>query len=235
MQTRTLLTGIAALTVCGVASADVVTPVSVNYAGSASSAGGGINLDTAENIINGNGLSATPAADESDIATITHAGVSFAAPGNAWATDDPAPGGGDWFGAGGSSGTVVFEFNLGGTFTIDSIVSWGYFFAGSNGNSISEVTLDFSTNGGVSTDSSQTVAISLESGGAASISAIAATSANHITMTVTDNHFGNAAATEGGGDRVGIAEIRFTDNVPEPGSLALLGLGGLMITRRRRA
>ena len=60
--------------------------------------------------------------------------------------------------------------------------------------------------------------------------------ARYVQMTVTDNHVGTAGIT-GGGDRVGIGELRFdTSAVPEPTAFCLttLSLLGLAVVRRRR-
>ena len=199
-------------------------------------AGFGGALANETNIINGSGLSGPLAADESNLATVTHAGVSLSGSGNAWATIDAGSPGGDWFTAGENDGDVVFEFDLGAMYNVDSFAAWGYHFGVNNGNSIKEVTLDFSTDGGTTYGSSQAINVDFPSSpNLATIVDLTATNANYIKMTVTDNHFGDAA----GGDRVGIAEIRFTSAtaVPEPTSLGILGLGvlGLVARRRRRS
>jgi len=240
MQTRTLLAGLAALTFVGAASADVITPASISYTGTGVELAG-LNLDNETNLINGSGLSAALAADESNLGTVTHDAVSFSAPGNAWVTTDPNGAAGDYFDPAGAGGTVVFDIDLGGTHTVDSFTSWGYHFGVYGGNPISNVTLEFSTDGGGTIDSSQTVDVPFgATPGAGTTVALAATSANFIRLTVNDNHFGtddpdNPGTAVAGGDRAGLAEIAFTNDVPEPGSLALLGLGGLAMLRRRRA
>lgn len=233
MQTRTLLAGLAALTFVGAASADVVAPASITYIGTGTEAEFASLVD--ENaLIDGSGLSGVLAADESNLATVTHANpIVGAGAGNAWATIDAAPAGGDWFVDG--DGTVAFEFDLGATHTLDSVAAWGYGFGLPNGNGISDVTLEFYTNGTGAGAADSTQNISFDTVfGVANIVALTEVDANYVRLTVTDNHFGNPDATGGGGDRVGIAEIVFTNNVPEPGSLALLALGGLMVARRRR-
>jgi len=105
---------------------------------------------------------------------------------------------------------------LGDTFTVDKFVSWGYKSGGPNGNSISSVRLDFSTDGGSSVDSSQTVDVAFPTSDAIlpDIVALIPTDANFITMEVLDNYW-----ADNGGDRVGISEIRFT------GTAILAGTG----------
>lgn len=226
---------LSALVYNDVATADIVTAASINYTGTASEEG--LNLGDESNIINGNGLAGGLGGllpDGSNIGTLTHDAVTFTAPGNAWATIDAGSGGGDWFTVGENDGTVIFDFDLGGSFEIDSIAVWGYHFGAANGNSISDITLDFSTDGGGTTNSSQTVGVPLPGTfNLATVVGLTPTHANFVTMTVNDNHFGGP----GGGDRVGIAEIHFTGTaVPEPSSLALLSAGGfgLIFIRRRK-
>lgn len=55
------------------------------------------------------------------------------------------------------TGTVVFEFDLGSATTVGTFALWGYHFGSNNDNSIANVTLDFSINGGTNIDSSQTI------------------------------------------------------------------------------
>lgn len=227
---------VSALFCYDMAVADLVTATSVTYTGTASEEG--LNLGDESNIINGNGLVGglgSLLADGSNVGSVAHDAVTFTAPGNAWATIDAGSAGGDWFTAGENNGTVSFEFDFGGTFAFDSIVVWGYHFGAANANSISNITLDFSTDGGASTDSSQTVGVPLPGTfNLASVVALAPTNANHLTLTVNDNHFGNGPA---GGDRVGVAEVHFTGTaVPEPSSLAVIsavGLGLACVRRRK--
>lgn len=113
---------------------------------------------------------------------------------------------------------------------------WGYHFNSNNGNHASAVSLEFSTNGGSTYGTP--VSLTIPNAGAfnaADIVSFVAQTADTVRLTVTDN-FWNAGGNPPGGDRVGIAEIRFLgDAVPEPGvaSLGLLGLAAAL--RRRRA
>ena len=221
-----------ALLVCaGVANAAIITPTSVTFTGTATELGG-LNLDNEANIINGNGLSGV--LTDANLYTVTHAPVSFSAPGNAWTTTDPGGFPSDFFAS--TTATVVFGIDLGGTTSIGRFASWGYYFNGQNGNTIANVTLDFSTDGGTTIDSSQTFAVPLPSSAdLASVVELTPTTANYITMTVNDNHFGNPGLEEGGGDRVGLAEIAFSTVVPEPTSVSLMALfGGSVLLIRRK-
>ncbi len=229
---RTLTFSLAILAAIAVTvNADVIDVASVNYVGTATEQAG-LFLDDENRIIDGSGLSATLLADESNLATVSHAAVQLGAPGNAWATIDAGLAGGDWFIDG--DGSVIFDFDLGGTFDVDQIAVWGYHFGAANGNAVSQVRLDFSTDGGTTTDSSQTVSVPLPGTiDLATIIGLTPTSANFITMEVLDNHFEAAD----GGDRVGIAEVAFTGTVsavPEPSSALVLLVSSLMLAGRRR-
>lgn len=86
------------------------------------------------------------------------------------------------------------------------------------------MTLHFSTDDGSSTNSSQTIPVPLPGTyNLASVVTFPPVTANHITMVVNDNHYGNAD----GGDRVGIAEIRFlTTSLAEP--IGNIEIGGFI-------
>jgi hypothetical protein len=227
------LGGLFVLMFAGVAGAAIITPSSIAFVGTGVELAG-LNLDNENNLINGTGLSEPLAADESNLATVTHAAVSFNAPGNAWVTTDPNGGAGDYFDPAGNGGTIIFDIDLGDLHTVDSFTSWGYHFGVFGGNAISNVTLEFSTDGGVTIDSSQTIGVPFGATPGSSVTvALVPTPANFITMTVNDNHFGGGFP---GGDRVGLAEIVFTNNVPEPGAwmLALAAASGLFAFGRAK-
>lgn len=58
--------------------------------------------------------------------------------------------------------------------------------------------------------------------------------ARYVEMTITDNWAGFQGATPGG-DRVGVGEIAFATEVPEPGAGSVAGLSaGLLALRRRK-
>jgi hypothetical protein len=187
-----------------------------------------LNLDNEDNIINGNGLSAIPTILNVD--TVTHAAVSFGAPGNVWATDDPAPGGGDYFADNGGA-VLSFEILFDQTYVVTDLVSWGYHFNSLNANDIAAVTLDYGV--GDFTGGSTSVAIALGAAPGVSVTSSVGSSfvADRLKLTVTDNQFG---VIPNGGDRVGIAELRFIGAVPEPSTAALLGLGSLALVMGRR-
>jgi len=199
-----------ALLVCaGIAHAGIITPTTVTYTGTAAELLGN-GLDDETNIINGNGLAEALAPDGTNLGTVTHANVNFTD--NAWTTTDPNGPASDFFSN--NTATVIFKFDLGGTFTdIDTFVAWGYHFGTFNGNSASNVTLDFSTDGGLTVASSQTIAVPFAAAvNLATIVKLTPVNANFITMTVNDNHYGDVR----GGDRVGISEIRFGSNLTTP-------------------
>jgi hypothetical protein len=208
----------------------ILNPTSIQYLNAVSQELGG--LDNETNLIDGSGLSAAPTIG--NYQSVTHAAVSFG-PTNAWVTTDPGGYPSDFFAAGGLPQS--FGISLGGLFSVESVVVWGYHFGNANGNSASQLSLDFSVDGGLSYVSSVSgLAVNTNAvvGGAAEAT-FGVVNANFIRATFTDNHFdpSNAGA---GGDRLGIAEIRFTggEPIPEPGSALLAGLGLIAASLRRR-
>jgi len=189
----------------------------------------GINFFPIGNIVNNSGLSG--ATTLANYTTISHASASGT---TAWTTDDPTPNGGDWFAEG--NAPVAIELPLGGLYSVTEFVFWGYHFGGPNSNEARAFTMDFSTDGGSSYGSTTNVAQPL---GSPAVNSPATLSlggnfiADTIRITITDNHFGSGF---GGGDRLGLGEVKFIGTaVPEP-STVLFGLAGLAaLVRRRRA
>ncbi len=206
----------------------MINPTAITYTNTPNQELTGLNLDNEINIINGNGLSATPTVG--NVTSVTHDSVSFSSPGNAWATIDPGPGAGDFFAEGGNA--PMFTIDLGGTYSVTDFVIWGYHFGSNNGNHPKNITLEFSTNGGASYGAP--LGILVPNAGAfnsADVVNFSARDANFVRLTVTDNYFG----TYSGGDRVGISEIRFMgDAIPEPSSSLLGAVGVLALLRRRK-
>jgi len=161
----------------------------------------------AANITNGSGLSAAPTAE--NFSTITHAAASGS---TAWTTDAPGGGSADYFALGEASApTPVFLFEFAEAHEFTHFIYWGYHFGRANGNEAKSFTLDFSEDGG------NTFVRSLDLTSPA-ISTLNATSfdfgesipADTIRLTLTDNWFDDF----GGGDRVGLGEIRFLGETP---------------------
>lgn len=207
----------------------LITPTSATASLTFTPPSPGINFFPIGNIVNNSGLSG--AADLANYTTISHAAASNT---TAWTTDDPLPGGGDWFAEGNAPVAIVLP--LSSLYSLTDFVFWGYHFGGGNGNEARAFTVEFSTNGGSSYGSSVNVAQPLGAlavAGSATLSFGGSFTADTVRLTITDNQFGGGFA---GGDRLGLGEVKFIGTaVPEP-STALFGLAGLAaLVRRRRA
>ena len=135
------------------------------------------------------------------------------------------------------SGTETISFDLGGTYDVDTIHQWVYTRSGATKRGLQTFDIAFSTNNGVSYSTAVTAA-SL-SMGAFTEPAVTALPAQTRTFTeqtgVTNIQFSNLQ-NFGDTSYFGLSEIKFEGTaVPEPSSVALLGLGGLgLLIRRRR-
>jgi hypothetical protein len=177
----------------------IVAPDSITFTGTAVEF-----FATEANLINGTGLSGSLTFD--NYTTITH---DPAGAGNAWVTTNPA-GSGDFFPTG---QTVVFDLAFPQLHRFTDFVFWGYHFGGGNGNEGRRFSLEFSTDGGANFGPPVIVQRAL---GAATVANAATLSlggefdADFVRLSVLDNHFGAI----GGGDRVGLGEIRFLADIP---------------------
>lgn len=213
-----LTTTAALLAISGLAAsshAAVITPVSAVDNGNEISS-----TRDADSLVDSSGLTGG-----GDILTQTH---QFA---------DPAPNDSYYLSNTSGVGNIEFIFDLGAAYNVNGIYVWNYTNSstGSGQNrAISNFDLQFSTDGGL--NYTTTVA----SGTFANFTKPAAggvnTSVESRTFSTVNGvtHIKINGITNYGDSRLGVSEIRFEGVVPEPGSLALLGLGGLLVASRRR-
>jgi len=193
---------------------ELITPVSVSL-------DAGSQYFSVDHLIDDSGLSG--AADMGNYRTITHAGSNGD---NSWVTNAYFP---DYYTGGGT--TPVMTFDLGDRYDLSDIVAWNY---SSSGNATRTVTVEFSVDGvGGPFDNALTIEVPQAAGPAHTISLGGTFLANAVRLTFDDNWRGFG----GGGDRVGLNELKFIGSVPEPstfllGALGLFGLG--LVGRRRR-
>lgn len=206
----------------------LITPTAINQ-----TAGNALGGFPASNLINNSGFGggtpdasdyttfAHPENDGSEARWVTGTGVF---PNNYFDNGQVAP---------------QFELDLEGTFDLTDLVVWGY---GGNNNEATDFTVEFSVDGGSSYYNSVDVQTSFRLGtGSATLTFDEVFEANAVRITMTDNAGGRfPGGGVGPGDRVGLGEIKFLANiiaVPEPATvtLGLMGIGGLMLRRRRVA
>ncbi|MFT5856969.1 MAG: hypothetical protein ACI8XO_004226 [Verrucomicrobiales bacterium] len=137
--------------------------------------------------------------------------------GYAWVTEAPNGGTEDYYANGVSDPVLVFD--LGSNRQLNEISTWGY--ADTNTNGAKDFTLQFATSAegpgsfGNSIDYSPSFDAAFPSANRDSHVFSEVVSARYVEMTITGNWRGQQGGT-GGGDRVGLGEVAFENNVPNP-------------------
>lgn len=124
--------------------------------------------------------------------------------------------------------TIIF--NLGGVYNVESLNVWNYNSSGTTNRGLKTVTVETSTDGlTYGTPGTLTFAQANNPNSPAEVVAFSASGVQFIKFTNLTTHAGASSSTGG------LSEIQFVAQVPEPSSLALLGLGfsSLMLRRRR--
>ena len=147
----------------------------------------------AAHLVDGSGLSLTPTPSSLG----THAAVS---PSNAWVTQAYLP---DYYAGPGALPAPVLTFTLPSAKLVSELVIWGY----GNKNEAKDFEVTFSTDGTTYGDTETVTSPALLSENALRLPFPGGTHlATHVRVTVTDNFYDGG---EGGGDRVGLGEVRF--------------------------
>jgi len=176
-----------------------VTPTSVTSSTAAS------DLRPVDNLINGSGL--TSPLNFENYASEEHAPVTGS---NSWVTET-AGGFVDYYT---SRPIPELVFGLAEPTLLTDIVVWGYAGTGEpNRNEAKTFEISFSTDGGASYSSSVTVNHAFTGTMVETISLGGEYLADTVRVRITDNHF--LPPGNGGGDRVGLGEVRFLSSVAE--------------------
>lgn len=213
---HTVLTALTLTLIPAVSHATIVTPIGVTATTS------GLSNRGIEKTIDGSGLSGI-----GDILTQTHVNAGISGD-DGYYLSNLLAGGSD------PAAAEIIEFDLGGAATVAAIHVWQYDRSNTdwNGRGISTFDLAFSTDGGA-TFSTVLSGFSLTEEPANGVAEPVQSLTFASQSGVTDIRIQNINIFDATQDRIGLSEVRF-DTVPEPGSLALLGLGGLLVASRRR-
>ena len=215
MKTSMSLAAFAAVAMTGAAqaavTAGIITPTGVT---------GDSNLSTGFHVnftIDGSGLS--DSGNSGDILNETHIN------GNSGSNLT-------WLSANGDRPTITIDFDLGGTFDVDSVHLWNWTYTGATDTrGVTSMDISFSSNGTDFVNTLQDVAFTPYA--AASTSATSETQTFAAVNGVT--HIRLTDINNAGDTYIGFSEIRFgAAAVPEPTTTALLGLGGIALILRRR-